>query len=206
MAQILLFNLNGTIVTNVYESCRDFIEQREPGLLDIKELTPEVRKRRLRIADQVMQEGGYHPEPIFGLEDCLTALEEKGIKSGVLSNAGLVYMEKTLEMTGLAGRIDAIYALYDPRTEEYRAKDEALLKEVEAKEKEKGNIVLGYVSHKEKEAVLSAKVFGKGIHIIEFGIIDPEIHQTVIDVEGGKLFKQDFYYLEGLIRCGDIDQ
>jgi phosphoglycolate phosphatase-like HAD superfamily hydrolase len=163
MSDMILYNLNGTITNSVYESCRTFIEQRDPGLLAIKELTPPVRKRRLKIADEAMRAGAYHPFPINGIEQCLADMESEGIGAGIISNTGTYFITESLEESGLEDRMDSVYALYNPETGARRAKDESLLMQVASEERRKGNNVIGYVSHKEKEAQLSAKVYGLGI-------------------------------------------
>lgn len=176
MEKILMYNSNGTVIDDFRKQCREHVEAIRPGMYkDLKADKAKFMPEFLSIADRVMREGNYDPRPINGFENAV-----KEVPTGLISSASEFFLRRGYEINGLAEYIVSMYALFDPEDMSMQKKDKAKLVDIYNEELTKERKVVGYVSHKEAEAVLGKDAFGLGI------LINPSITEHSITEKDGK--------------------
>jgi hypothetical protein len=178
MKKIIMYNSNGTVIDDFIKQCKEHVEVIRPGMYeDIKADKAKFMPEFLYIADKVIAEGNYNPKPINGFE---TVVKNQELESGLISNASEFFLKRAYEINGLDEHITAIYALFDPENMSLQKKDKSKLVDIFNRELTNNREIIGYVSHKEAEAVLGRDVYGIGI------LVNPEITEHCITEKEGK--------------------
>jgi len=176
MKKILMYNSNGTAIDDFVKQCREHVEAIRPNMYeDVKADKSRFMPEFLSVADRVMREGNYDPKPVNGFEEAV-----KYMPAGLIANASEFFLRAAYQKNGLADYIASIYALFNPEDMCLQKKDKTILVEIGNIELTKNRYVIGYVSHKEAEAVLGKEAFGLGI------LVNPAVTGHLITEEEGK--------------------
>ena len=171
---IIVFNSNGTIIDDIIESNSSDLEELRLGIFDDlrnnkKKYFPEF----LKLCDTVINSGAYQSTPVNEAAYLPQILGKHKIT--LFAAASEDYLKKAYEQNGLDKIVRQYISVFDDRLRgdnEIALKDKDTFRKVRNILNEDGYAPVAYVSHKQEEAELGAKVFGYGI------LIDPTFDIT----------------------------